>query len=191
MKIVRIEDAIKKVHSLPESWVRVEQVLRIPTGLEICMAIHRGRRGKKAEGLRITCRGIREFRIYDVDGGGLALYPRTHPAARQFLARKAVLRWGSCDCAAAIGELCQAHMDAVDDWIPIDRYVNIRAIEQEKFVCRGPDFLMRAYAKRLRFIGAQPRLVLQRRKMKSTRLRVLHFGSSHVVARIFIAEPRA
>ena len=145
MRTVRIENAIKRVHSSPDSWVRVEQVRKIPKGLELCLGVYEGRRGRKGEVWRIQCLGVREFRIDDVDGGGLALYSSTHPAARQFVARLAVLRWGRSNAAAAIGALCHAHLETVDDWIPIDRYVDIRAIVKNKFVCRGPVFLLRAY----------------------------------------------
>lgn len=141
---------------------------------------------------QIRCLGVREFQIADVDGGGLALYSGTHPAARQFTARQAILRWSGCDAAAAMGAVCRAHIDAAYDWIPVDRYVDIWAIAGKKFVCRGPDFLLRAYAKSLRLIGAQARLRLRaKRKPEKVRPRVLHFGASFVVATTFIAQPQA
>ena len=189
---MRIEDAIKRIHSLPKGWVRVEQIRRIPTGLELCIGVYQGRRGRSAESWRIRCLGVREFQIADVDGGGLALYSGTHPAARQFTARQAILHWSGCDAAAAMGAVCQAHLDAAYDWIPIDRHADIWAIAGKKFVCRGPDFLLRAYAKRLRMIGAQPQLRLrQKSKPKKVRPRVLHFGASFVVATTFIAHLQA
>lgn len=192
MKIVRLEDAIKRVQASPDSWVRVEQVRKTPKGLELGIGVYEGRRRRKAESWRIQCLGVREFKIDDVDGGGIALYSSTHPAAGQFVARPAILRWGPGNAAAAIGALCQAHLERVDDWIPIDRYVDIRAIVENKFVCRGPDFLLRAYAKALHMIGAQPQLkMLQKRKGKRARLRVLHFGSSSVVAKSFVLELHA
>jgi hypothetical protein len=189
---MRIENAIKRIHSSPDSWVRVEEFRRIPKGLELCVGVYEGRLTRKAEAWRIRCRGVREFQIVDVDGGGLALCPGTHPAARQFLTRQCTLRWRGADHAASIGTLCRAHVDAVDDWIPIDRYVDIKAISEKKFVCRGPEFLMRAYAKALRLIGAQPQLTLREKfRAKRKPLRVLHFGASYVVAAALSAEPRA
>jgi hypothetical protein len=50
---MRIEDAIKRIHSLPNGWVRVEQIRRIPTGLELCLGVYEGRQGRKAEAWRI------------------------------------------------------------------------------------------------------------------------------------------
>jgi hypothetical protein len=91
-----------------------------------------------------------------------------------------------------MGAVCRAHIDAAYDWIPVDRYVDIWAIAGKKFVCRGPDFLLRAYAKSLRLIGAQARLRLRaKRKPEKVRPRVLHFGASFVVATTFIAQPQA
>src|SRR5713226_7558805 len=65
-EIMRIEDAIKRVHSSPDSWVRVEYIRTIPTGLELWIGVHEGRRGRKTEGWRIICLGVREFQIADV-----------------------------------------------------------------------------------------------------------------------------
>jgi hypothetical protein len=66
----------------------------------------------------------------------------------------------------------------------------ILAIAGGKPVCQGPDFLMRAYARALRRIGAKPDLTLQKKhRTKIVRPKVLHFGNSFVVADAFIAEP--
>lgn len=185
-----IEDLIKRIDSLPDSWVRMEQIRRIPSGLEICIAIHTGRRGRRLETWRIRSLGIREFQICDMDGGGLALYSSTHPAARQYMARQVTLRWSGCDDSTAVFcALFQAHRDAVDDWIPVGRYLDIRAISEAKLLCRGPDFLMRAYAKALRLVGAQTHVTVRKnRKMKRIRSRVLHFGDSFIVAATFTVE---
>ena len=180
-----IQDAISRINSSPDSWVRIEQIRKIPQGLELCICIHRGKRGRRAEAWRVRCLGIREFHIADMDGGGLAIYPSTHPAARQYMARQVELRWsGGEDYSTVLGALYQAHMDAVDDWIPIDRYIDIRRISVHKATCRGPDFLMRAYARALRRLGLQPKLAVRknRKKRKIVGPRVLHFGDSSIVA---------
>jgi|SRR5579872_4154885 len=185
---MRIEDAIKRIHSLPNCWVRVEQIRRVPGGLELQLGVYKGRRGKKVNRWQVRCLGVREFQIPDVDGGGLALYSGSHPAARQFTARQAVLRWDGGDDTATIGALWKAHRTAVDDWISFGHYVDIRAIAEKKFICRGPDFLMRAYANALRLAGAHPELRLRpKRRAKIVGPKVLHFGSSCVVACAFIA----
>jgi hypothetical protein len=167
--------------SEPNGWVRLGQVRRKPGHLELCFSIHEENRGrKKIDSWKIICKGVREAQITDLDGGGLALYPTTHPAARQYTARQALLRWTASDNKAAVlGALYQAHTNAVDDWIPFDRY--LQGISMKKCVCRGPLFLLRAYARALR--GELPRLeLLGVGKAKRTRLRVLHFGESFVVA---------
>jgi hypothetical protein len=93
-------------------------------------------------------------------------------------------------------------VEAVDDWIPFDRYLPIKIpwngtsilpyfapVSGSKFVCRGPDFLVRAYAKALEAIGERIQLTLRGGpKPKSIRPKVLHFGSSFVVANAFTAQ---
>ncbi len=201
-----IQSAVKLVHSIPDSWVRAEQVRRISGGLEVCFSVHKGQRGKRIDGWSVTCRGVHEAKITAVDGGGLLLYRATHPAARQYVVPRAELRWPrTCDEAKVLLALYRAHTRAADDWIPFDRYLSIEtpwtgtsfqphvaAISGNNFVCRGPDFLVRAYAKALEAIGERVHLTLRRApKLKPTLPRVLHFGESYVVADSFTAEQAA
>lgn len=133
------------------------------------------------------------------------MYPATHPAARQYVARRAELRWPrTCDEAKVLLAPYQAHTKAADDWIPFDRYLSIETpwtgtsfqphfapISGNNFVCRGPDFLVRTYAKALEAIGEQVPLTLRRAsKLKPAQPKVLHFGESYVVAEAFRAERR-
>lgn len=201
-----IESAIKSVHSIPDSWVRAERVHRTPGGLEVCFGVHKGHRGKRVDGWIVTCRRVREAMITSVDGGGLRLYPTTHPAARQYAARRAELRWPrTCNEANVLLALYRAHTSAADDWIPFDRYLSIETpwtgtsfqphfapVSGNNFVCRGPDFLVRTYAKALESIGERVQLTLRRAsKSRPAQPKVLHFGESHVVAEAFIAERAA
>jgi hypothetical protein len=201
-----IQNAVKLIVSIPDSWVGVEQLRRIPGGLEVCFSVREGQRGKKVDAWSVTCRGVHETRITDFDGGGLAIYPSTHPAAHQYVARHAELRWSrTCDKAQVLAVLCQAHTKAADDWIPFDRYLLINTpwngtsvvphfapVSGSKFVCRGPDFLVRAYAEALEAIGEGAQLTLRGSpKSRSILPKVLHFGSSYVVANAFAAERRA
>jgi hypothetical protein len=58
-------------------------------------------------------------------------------------------------------------------------------------VCRGPDFLLRAYAKALEAIGIEAKVTLKDAvRARSIRPRVLHFGSSYIVADVLNAERR-
>ena len=115
---------------------------------------------------------------------------RTDPAPRQYLARRAELRWlGDRDWPQLVGVLYQAHTDAVNDWIPFDRYVSIRTVSDDRCVLRGPNFLLRTYAGALRSQGVQSQLTV--RTGEATKLRVLHFGASFVVAAGFQAERRS
>jgi hypothetical protein len=184
---MQIEDIIKSIHG----WVRLTQARKIPSGLELRFGIHKEDRGRKKTGMLIvTCRGVREAHITAFDGGGLRVYPATHTAARQYNARRLVLRWdGGRDPIAALGVLYDAHTSAVDDWIPFDRYVSLKSLSGAKCYCRGPDFLMTAYAAALQAIGKAPRLTKQRNPPTRTgTLKVLHFGDSFVVATGFAAQ---
>jgi hypothetical protein len=194
---MRIERAIESIHALPApgGWARLENVFKAHGGLELYFTIHKEDRGRgKIGGWNITCQGVREAQITDFDGGGLAVYGPTHPAARQYLARRAELRWlGDRDRPQLVGVLYQAHNDAVNDWIPFDRYVSIRTVSADRCVLRGPHFLLRTYAGALRSQGVESQLTLRTRvKAKAaTKLRVLHFGASFVVAAGFQAERRS
>lgn len=190
---MRIESFIKLIHALPEpdGWVRLEQVRKRPGRLELQFGIHEENRGrKKTAQWNVICLGVREAHITELDGGGLAIYSATHPAVRQYAARRAELRWvPHTDKATTLGALYQAHIDVTDDWIPFNRYVSTKSISGKTCSCRGPEFLMRAYAKALRARGGDPHLSLRRNsKRKPTRLRVLHFGESFVIAAGFRAE---
>jgi hypothetical protein len=105
------------------------------------------------------------------------------------------MRWlRSSNAAEVLATLYRAHAEAVDDWIPFDRYLLVNspwidAARADKFVCRGPDFLLRAYASALRVTGEQVRVTLRGSpKLKSIRPKVLHFGESYVVANTFAAQ---
>jgi hypothetical protein len=198
-----IQNAIKSINSISDRWVRVEQLLRIRSGLQICFSVHKGNRGKKVEVWDFTCRGVHEAKITDLNGGGLAFYPSAHPAARQYSARRAELRWPrTCNEMQVLAALFRAHVRATDDWIPFDRYLLIDTpwngtsfypyfapVSGANFVCRGPDFLLRAYAETLQAMGERVQLTLRAStKSKSIRPKVLHFGESYVVANAFAAN---
>jgi hypothetical protein len=200
---MRIQDAEKLINSTYDSWLRLEQVRRMPGGLELCFSLHNGRRGKKIDGWKVNCRGVHEAKITSWDGGGIALYPSNHPAARQYFDRQAELRWSrTCDENKILAALCRAHVEAVDDWIPFDSYLQINSPYREttstpylasgsgrKFVCRGPYFLLRSYAKALESVGEPTQMTLRKNQgIKNIRPEVLHFGNSNVVADSFTAQ---
>ena len=96
-----------------------------------------------------------------------------------------------------LAALQQAHVKAVDDWIPFDRYLQINTpytlpyfapVSGDNFFCKGPDFLLRVYANALSAAGQQVQLLRGRRNRRALRPQVLHFGSSYIVADRFTAE---
>jgi hypothetical protein len=203
---MRIQDAEKLINSTYDSWLRLGQVRRIPGGLELWFSLHNGRRGKKIDEWKVICRGVHEAKITSWDGGGIALYPSSHPAARQYSDREAELRWSrACDENKVLAALCRAHVEAVDDWIPFDSYLQINSPYREttsssyvasgsgrKFVCRGPRFLLRCYAKALESVGEPTQMTFRKnQRIKNIRPKVLHFGNSHVVANTFTAQRSA
>jgi hypothetical protein len=198
-----IQKMVKAVQSTPDTWVRVLQVRRTPSSMEIYFAVHKGRRGKRIDEWRVTCQGVHEAEITDFDGGGLRFYSAGHPAARQYIERGAELRWSrTCDEARTFLALHRAHMRAAYGWIPFERYLQIETpwtgtsfqphfapVSGSHYVCRGPEFLLRTYAKALKSIGEEAKLILHRpAKSERVRPRVLHFGASYVVANIFTAQ---
>jgi hypothetical protein len=193
-----VEKAIKRILSVPDGWVRVEQVGKTHRGLEISFGIHRGRRGKRVAAWSVTCLDVREANIRDFDGGGLALYASDHPAAKQYAERWCELRWAQdSNQTAILAALYDAHVDVADDWVPFERYVlphmpypvGFQPRSGKEFGCRGPNFLIRAYAKALRAIGEHVRVIpLKVGRKRGSRPKVLHFGESYVVAEAFAAE---
>lgn len=198
---MRIQKLIESIYSIPNSWVRIAEVRRIAGGLEVSFAIHKGKRGKKVESWNVTCSGVHEAKITDFDGGGIALYASIHPAARQHTAKRAELRWIiNADEARIFSELYAAHIDGVDDWIDFDRYLPVRSpwtgkldghffvqSPGRKIVCRGPEFLLRIYAKALKALGERTKLTLLPMRKTTTKPNVLHFGTSFIVADSFSA----
>jgi hypothetical protein len=186
---MRIEEAVAVIDYTPDSWARLEELRRIPKGLDLYFGIYKGQRGKRVDAWKITCLGVQDALITDWDLGGMALYPSDHPAAREVIARRAEVRWsGSIDETKLVGALYKAHTEAFYDWGRFDLYSVIHKISKSKFALRGPDFVMRVYTKALRSMGEKPQLILRRGKKKAIRPKVLHFGVSYVVANAFIAE---
>lgn len=188
--IMKLQTMIAAIERLPGSWVRHEQVRRTGANLVLSFGVYKGRRGRRIEAWQIHCKRVLEAKITAMDGGGLALYSSTHPAAREFTAPQVEVVWtGPIDEPVLIGTFYKAHTDAVDDWVPFESYSRIKVRSKDKFSCRGPDFIMRAYASALRSIGKQPELIPLRRSRDDVRPRVLHFGDSYVVAGGFVAQP--
>lgn len=198
-----IQTAIKSMHSISDGWVRVDKLRRKGGSLELCFSVHKGKRGEKVESWIVNCIGVHEANITDFDGGGLAVYPSSHPAARQYFAPRAEIRWHTtCNEASVLAALYLAHLETVDYWIPFDRYLPINAgwhgtsalpcfapVSGSKVVCRGPDFLIRAYAKALESVGERAKLTIRNSpRLNSIRQKVLHFGESYVVANSFDAK---
>ena len=193
---MRIEAFLKSIETIPNRWVRLDSASETRSGLELIFSVHRGKRGRRLQAWAISCLEVREKHLTDFGGGGLRIYSGSHPAARQYLARQAELRWRRNDRAAEIlGALYTAHLQAVADWIPFDRYTGtrytlIRITSAKRPVIRGPAFLLRAYANTLCNHAGDVKLVLRPvPAVKSDRLKVLHFGESYVVAKSFIARP--
>src|SRR5262249_21759467 len=122
--VMRLANAIKRIHGIPDGWVCVEQVHSIRGGLELCFGIRRGRRGNTIATWVVHCFGVHEAKVTDLDGGGIALYASDHPAARQYTTPWSELRWPrETNQKAVLGTLYDAHINAVEDWVPFERYV--------------------------------------------------------------------
>jgi hypothetical protein len=144
----------------------------------------------------VTATGLREYHIENVDGGGLRLSGVSHPVVRQHLDVRGSLRFRgvtkSADHLAC--EIWAAHVKAVDDWIPPDRYLpSIPTLAEilaagRGILCRGPRFLLRQYGTVLKRAGIRVTIATSSRRSSRRRARLLHFGQSFVVAANFEAE---
>lgn len=184
---MRIELAIESM--CRSGWVRLEKVQTATPSLALSFGVYKGRRGKRIETWNIECSQAQEAKITAFDGGGIGVYPSGHPAARQYAARQVEVRWNGGDNElSTLGALYKAHCEVVDDWIDFERYSRIRRIGKTTCICRGPDFLLRAYAKGLRSMGKHPQISLEKQSDRAPRFKVLHFGDSYVVARGFTGK---
>jgi len=181
-----LQRAIGTIHRTPEGWLHIEGIRQGRPGLVLSLVLRKGRTGRRLREWQVHCRGVREFHISDLTGGGIRLYSAGHPAARQYTARKARLRCrpeGSRrDMLAA---LAATHLAAVDDWVPIERYLPMAQAPNGAFIAQAPDFLVRAYARALPKLGISVRTSPVRQGKARTRPKVLHLGSSFVVAESF------
>jgi hypothetical protein len=184
---VRLESAIASMHSKPKAWVVVDGARRVAGGLEIEFSVLAGRNGRPTSKFALACKGVLEASFSDLGLGGLRLYSPDHPAARQYAARKATLRWSPGEQPIdVLGALVRAHTTAVDDWIPVERYLSDQFSERRQPMCQGPEFLLKVYAQTLRALGLRCRVTVRPRPVAARkRPRVLHFGASFVVAREF------
>jgi hypothetical protein len=188
---------LKFVLDRPDSWVRLAETSwhtnrRVVLRFEVAVG-----RGKTAVGnWWVRAEGVREFAVCDADGGGIQLSVGSHPAVRQYTDRLSTLRFQGTvqDPARTISDLWMKHVEASDDWIPIDRYLPTPQRLQEILlkragtVCRGPAFLLRQYATALN--GPDTKTTLTRHRASAAvkkRVSVLHFGSSFVIAERFVS----
>ena len=179
-----INTAVRDAQRVAGGWVAVDSVRHTSDGLALSLGVRRGRRGPRVGLWEVRCTGVREICISDLDGGGIALYPPTHPAARQFTAPVTRLTYlPGQEFFKALGALAAAHLAAVDDWVPVERFLPLAPGSGKKLALRAPDFLARAYARALRKAGFRVQLSTPAAGRRGrTHPRVLHFGNSFVVA---------
>ena len=167
-------------------WVRADAITRIRGGVELTLVLLKGRRGGVVASSQIRCRGVRELHVTDLNGGGIRICGANHPVARQYSARRVRLKWRPAGRSTeALSVLQTAHTSLLDDWVPFDRYTAPFPAGASVVTWRGPEFLMRAYARSLRHLGLHAEVLLQRQQSKGLGLRCLHFGNSFIVAGSF------
>jgi hypothetical protein len=113
---------IRTIQSRPGGWLHLENIRKVSTGVVLSLALREGKGGHWMRGWEVSCRGVREIRVSDLDGGGIRLYRSTHPAARQYATRMAQLRCrpggrgsagfgpGHLASRAILGALAAAHV---------------------------------------------------------------------------------
>jgi len=184
-----LPNVIRAIQSRPNAWLHVETIQKVRTGVVLSLALREGKGGRWIGGWDVSCRGVREISVSDLDGGGIRLYRSSHPAARQYATRTASLLCRTDGKGSAIlGALAAAHVATADDWIPVDRYLPMEAARKANFVVRAPDFLVRAYARALGKLGVIARVRTVGRQRRSPAPSVLHLGNSFVVADRFEAS---
>ncbi len=188
---------IRAYQRLADGWVRVDQASVDRQNLRLVFALARSKSGPVVSRYLVLVEGAREVSLSDFNGGGLRLYPSSHPAAKQYVDVKERLKVrGVGDSPhSIIGALLDAHMRAVDDWIPFDRYLGPTDLLLKRLAstrsCQFsvPRFLCRVYASVLKDKDVPVRILSgPGTRTSSTRPRVLHFGESYVVADGFSSQ---
>jgi hypothetical protein len=184
---------ITKSHGTSAGWVDVASVAQASGGLDITVVLRSRKKGPVFATWNVRCRGVREFEFSDLTGGGIRLYSSDHPAAKQYVAGGARLscRTGGAGTQAWLA-LAAAHVAAVDDWVPLERYLPSTPPATGTLVVRAPAFLVRVYAQALRRIGLRVRVLSTKRraKQRGRSPKVLHLGNSFVVADAFEVRER-
>jgi len=182
-----IAGVISKIRAARDAWVTIASVAQAAGGVLVTLLLRRGKGGPILATWSIRCRRVHELEISDLNGGGICLYSSGHPAARQYASPVQRL---SCrthgDGSRAWLAVVSAHVAAVDDWIPADRYLPATPPSDGTLLIRAPEFLARVYARALRRLGigvrsSIPRHVTRRRRSP----KVLHLGDSFIVAETF------
>ena len=107
-----------------------------------------------------------------------------HVAVLQYMDRRLQLHFAAKarDPFRVIGKLRAAHIDAVEDWIPFDRYLDTKVLTKKSgLLATGPAFLIKAYANVLKAEGCKPSMT----EVSAPRVRggvMAHFGESYVIA---------
>jgi len=171
-------------------WARVASIAWDAAQMTVDVAIDAGQGGPTRARWRVTCTGVREYRICDANGGGLKMSGHDHPAVRQYLDLHGRLRLESPpkDANAIVGPLWLGHRRLVDDWIEFDRYMKL-PFEASGVIAEGPRFLLVEYAAILRTQSLNATWIPLASKVKSRAadLSMLHFGASYVIAEKFSA----
>ena len=185
------------VEQAPGTWVRLSVATLHGRDLAISFAVLPSRRHRTGVDFLVTCSGVHEWQLTELDGGGVQLYSWRHPAARQYASpfSRITFASGPSQVRTLVGALAAAHARVADDWIPSDRYLGAfdklssRLERGGRVVVKAPEFLARAYARAARSCAALVELAEAGRPTGPiARPRVLHFSNSYVVADRFSAE---
>ena len=177
-------------------WVRLLRATPCGRELTLHFAALPSRRHRRGAEHVVICRGVLEWRVTDLDAGGVRLYGWNHPAALQYVspACRLALSAPAPQVTGLLGALAEAHARLVDDWIPVDRYLGSfdqlarRLRRGGRVVVKVPRFLGRVYEKAAQARGGAGLVSEAVGRLSGSRPRVLHFSNSYVVAAQFQVE---
>ena len=162
--------------------------------LNVMFEVDDGRGAVSFWELRFT--GVIDYLLAAISCCGLQISRGRHPAVRQYVDPPVTLRFGAPpeDADRVVGQLWAAHRRLVDDWIPFDRYLNMKLplagllSSGSGRLATGPGFLLRAYASVLRRHGCRPGERRLRARRPPRRPLLAHFGEAYVVAEALIVR---
>ena len=195
-------DELDRLERDGDPWVRITSAAWGQSSLALDVTLRNDDGDERSADCQILCTNVRDYRIVDVAGGGIARLDAEHVVVRQHSEPHAHLFFKGRidDTRSVVGALWVAHRKFADDWIEFDRYLNRNCDLHDLLagpageLAEGPISILRTYAETLAAFDVAASIISQRPAKyfhdgswheQTAPLSGVHFGNSYVVAEQF------